>query len=134
MTRFFRSGAGAVLVPLLFSCATAKPGTPQIQIDPLRYDGQNIGFRLLIGAKGGSLRASASDFGIEWVKSCAGAPLEFTPVRPAAGEPVTLWRGQWFGREFDYRLFEAAGPDCIDVGISFGAQAKAFEIARFEQD
>jgi hypothetical protein len=100
----------------------------------IRYDGQTLSGRILVGAVKGDIRLdrrliSSASVNVDSVSDCmTGSPVTFLmvdgfPPAPRDEDLLILKPGYWYGTEvrfpiFSERFMGRAGPDCIEADVS----------------
>ncbi|HYO57964.1 hypothetical protein [Archangium sp.] len=113
------------------------PPQAVLELQNVRYDGQTLTARLLVGTAQGTLRLDKRlienvSVGVDAVTQCAtGQPVEFLIAdrfpEPAREEDLLVLKpGYWYGADVRFPLFDAnlngqQGPECIQVALSLQA-------------
>jgi hypothetical protein len=107
------------------------PGTVQLEMQDIRYDGEALFGRLLIGVEEGRLRLnrqllSGIHAEVRFPVDCrTGLPIKyiiwdsFPPRRKE--DLLILERGYWYGKEIEFPIFDehftGLGPECLKAEI-----------------
>jgi hypothetical protein len=105
-----------------------------LEMQDIRYDGQTLSGRILVGAVGGALRLdrrliSSASVNVDAVSDCmTGSPVTFLlvdgfPPAPRDEDLLILKPGYWYGARvlfplFSERFMGKAGPECIEADVS----------------
>ena len=120
--------------PVKRSGSINNPAHAELEMQDVRYDGQTLSGRILVGAVGGNLRLdrrliSSAFVNVDSVADCTtGSPVTFLlvdgfPPAPRDEDLLILKPGYWYGTEVRFPLFSErfmgrAGPDCIEADVS----------------
>lgn len=105
-----------------------------LEMQDIRYDGQTLSGRIMVGAVRGDIRLdrrliSSASVNVDSVSDCmTGSPVTFLlvdgfPPAPRDEDLLILKPGYWYGTEVRFPLFSErfmgrAGPDCIEADVS----------------
>lgn len=137
MKKSVEVGLRVVLCSVLSSsCATTQVHPawtvpPRLAFEHVRYDGNTLKGRLLVGAQGPTVidrqLLEYVSVGLAYVRdSDTGRPIEpwvtaIAQPGPKRDERITLQQGEWFGRELFFLLSVERSPDkqarCIDFEL-----------------
>ena len=126
------------------------PGRVRLEFQDVRYDGETLSGRLLIGVEEGRLRLNRQlhpDLQVEVrspVDCHTGLPVRFIVwdgFPPRLKEHLLILdKGYWFGRTVDFSLFDerltGAGPECLKAELwlfSFDGAVAARQEIRAER-
>lgn len=118
------------------------PGWATAEVDQVSFDGEELSFRLLIGAMDGGVvldRRLIENAGVNLVdvQDCDGGPMpiphivtDFFPTPPAASDVLELPPGHWYGATERFLLFIAhedggGTPACVDATFTVRLETAA---------
>ena len=106
-----------------------SPEAPRIAARDIEYDRQSVRLLFLVQAtadgttldrrlvENTNVGLGAAPQACESSETLQFMVRDHFPKPPGPSEMIELRRGEWFGREVEIRLFDAAGPDCVRLQL-----------------